>query len=245
MHLACRPRVLALAIAALLVAGSGTALEARPHRSPVITTAAAETAVVVPDPTAPLPTDAVPPPVVPPVEPPAPSDHGGPGPGRDASSHHRPPHRHRHRPRHPPRLPRLPSTGAQERAEAALVEAVPGVWRDALPVTIRIIEGTTSWASTTMELRIGRYHAEGRWSHLVSVIGHEFGHIIAFVHGSHAFDGAAPEGWPDPNHGPPAEAWADCVSEVFTGIVDPSSGMPPCPQPSLQWTANWLAAGPP
>ena len=134
---------------------------------------------------------------------------------------------------------------AEERVAAALVEAVPAAWRDDLAVTVVLIEGSTSWATPSGEIQIGRVHAEGRWSHLVSVLGHEFGHIIAWAYGSHAYNGAAPEGWPDPQHGPSAEAWADCVSEVFTGIVDPSYGMPPCPAHTRDWTAAWLGAGPP
>ena len=145
----------------------------------------------------------------------------------------------------PPPPPPPPPAGSQERSEAALAQAVPAAWRDRLPVTTHIIEGSTSYASRSMTINVSRYHADGRWSHLVSVIGHEFGHIIAYFYGTRAFNGAAPEGWPDPHHGPPAEAWADCVSEVFTEIVDPSYGMPPCPQPTREWTANWLAAGPP
>jgi hypothetical protein len=238
MPLSCRPRVLALAIAAVFVAGSGAALEARPQPPGLVVAAGDAPAVVVPDPT--LPPAAVAPPAPAAVVPTPPPTTAVPPPPPPTTVAPAPPP-----PPVPAPAPAPAFAGPLERAQGALVEAVPARWRDALPVTVSIIEGQSSWANSNMELRIGRYHAEGRWSHLVSVVGHEFGHIIAFRYGSQAFAGAAPVGWPDPGHGPPEEAWADCVSLAFTGIVDPSYGMPPCPQNSLQWTANWLAAGPP
>jgi len=222
----------------------GTGVEPREPVDPARLVVAATTtpAAVVPDPTVPVTPPPLPAPdadevIAPP--PPQPAPRADPAPEPEASVQ-------------PAAVaapaslsPPTPTAGPQERSDAALAEAVPAMWRDALPATVQIIEGSTSYASRSMTIRVGRYHADGPWSHLVSVIGHEFGHLIAFVYGTNEFNGAAPEGWPDPQHGPAAEAWADCVSEVFTGIVDPSYGMPPCPQPTLEWTANWLAAGPP
>lgn len=129
----------------------------------------------------------------------------------------------------------------EERIHAALAEAVPGRWRDQIRPHLELIEGSTSWATTPATLSISRTHAEGRWSRLLAVTAHEFGHLIAFAYGTQAYLGAPPEGWPDPGHGDPAEAWADCVAEAFTGIVDPSYSMPPCPPPTLEWTATWLS----
>jgi hypothetical protein len=95
---------------------------------------------------------------------------------------------------------------------------------------LKVIAGSTSYASSRGEISIGSYHASGRWSHLESVTG--------------AYGGAPPAGWPDPGWGATAEEWADCVSLAFTGIVDPSYGMPPCDGDSLSWTQSYLAAGP-
>jgi hypothetical protein len=130
------------------------------------------------------------------------------------------------------------------RVRAAFSIAVPEPWRVAIPVEIRLIGGTTSWADPTNVIQVARYHALGGWSHLVSVLAHEFGHLIAFRDGAGAFAGSAPPGWPY-NSRQPAEAWADCVSEAFTYIVDPSHGLGACPSDVLAWTATWLATGPP
>jgi hypothetical protein len=138
----------------------------------------------------------------------------------------------------------MPDTSLPERVDAAFADAVPPAWRVAIPATVRIIEGDTSWARGDLVIEIGETHAAGRWEHLRAVLAHEFGHLIAFEHGSGLYDGAPPADWPDPGYGHPAEAWADCVAQVFTGVADPSYGMPPCPSPTLDWTASWLATGP-
>jgi hypothetical protein len=78
---------------------------------------------------------------------------------------------------------------------------------------------------------------------LMTTIAHEFGHMIAFRYGAQSPFGAAPTGWPAYS-GNPVEAWADCVSAVFSGIADPSHGLPACGGSSLAWTADWLAGGP-
>jgi hypothetical protein len=118
------------------------------------------------------------------------------------------------------------------------------VWRNAIPVRFGIIDGRTSWSRTGGAIEIGTYHADGSRSHLLTTVAHEFGHQVAFTYGTWEYLGAAPAGWP--YAGPEAaEAWADCVALAFTGIVDPSHGLAPCPADSLQWTAAWLASGPP
>ena len=78
---------------------------------------------------------------------------------------------------------------------------------------------------------------------LMTTIAHEFGHMIAFRYGAQSPFGAAPTGWPAYS-GKPVEAWADCVSAVFSGIADPSHGLPACGGSSLAWAADWLAGGP-
>lgn len=245
MHAPVRRRPLALAIAAVHVTGlavlaAGTALAEAPvpgatGARPEITVAAvaaapavdATVAIAVPPAAPPPPAPSVPVPPAAPLAPALPAP--APPPEEPAAA------------APPGPAPALPI----ERVEQAFVEAVPPAWRAALPVQLRLTDGATSYATSPDLVIIGRTHAEGRWSHLLSVVAHEFGHLVAFRWGSGEYTGAAPAGWPDPGHGPSAEAWADCVAEAFTGIVDPSYGMPPCPQGSLEWTRQWLAAGPP
>ncbi len=134
-----------------------------------------------------------------------------------------------------------PGTGdLVARVDAALDAVVPGAWRAAIPVQVSIISGSTSWSFPGGSMQIGRYHATGSWSHLLTVVAHEFGHQIAFADGTQAYLGAPPSGWPYAGS-QPAEAWADCVSLAFTGISDPSHGLGDCPAATLAWTATWLA----
>jgi hypothetical protein len=129
----------------------------------------------------------------------------------------------------------------QARVEQAFADAVPAAWREGLPTTLRVILGSTSYATGPDLIEVGDGPASGSWSHLLSVVAHEFGHLIAFRYGSGEYVGAAPEGWPDPGFAHPAEAWADCVAQAFTGVVDPSYDLPPCPDATLAWTIRWLA----
>ena len=139
--------------------------------------------------------------------------------------------------------PPLPpaSVDLQARIEQAFVEAVPQSWRDGLPTTLRVIPGSTSYATGPGLIEVGDGPASGSWSHLLSVVAHEFGHLIAFHYGTGEVVGAPPAGWPGAGHPAPAEAWADCVAEAFTGIVDPSYDLPPCAPEALDWTTRWLA----
>lgn len=137
-----------------------------------------------------------------------------------------------------------PTMTAEQRVSAAFHEAVPARWQQILPVWLRIIDGATSYAQYPDVIEVAQRHVDGTWTHLVSVLSHEFGHLIAFSYGTGAFDGAPPEGWPDPGYAYPAESWADCVAQAFTGIVDPSYGMPACPDGSLEWTRSWLDSVP-
>lgn len=140
-----------------------------------------------------------------------------------------------------PAPPVAAPVSAADRVAEAFTTAVPASWRTALPVALSVIEGNTSWAHPDGRIEIARVHAEGSWSHLLSVTAHEFGHQVAFRYGSGAYDGAPPDGWPGPDQGDGAEAWADCVAQAFTGIVDPSYDLAPCPQSTVDWTAAWLS----
>lgn len=131
-----------------------------------------------------------------------------------------------------------------ERAMEALTSTVPAGWQRAISHRLEIIEGDTSWARSDGLLRIARAHATGDWDVLRFVVAHEFGHLVAFVHGTGQYAGAPPEGFP--YHGPrPEEMWADCVATVWTGLGWGSHGLPGCPGDALSWTRSWLSGGPP
>lgn len=132
----------------------------------------------------------------------------------------------------------------QERAEASYAASVPAAWRAAISVRIEIIPGHTSWADSQGRIRVSETHARSSAARLSAVMSHEFGHLIAFRYGSQAYPGAAPSGWPAYSDRP-EEAWADCVTTAFTGLVDPSHGLPPCTGDSLSWARSWLSQGPP
>lgn len=132
----------------------------------------------------------------------------------------------------------------EDRARRVFGSAVPEVWRADIEVRFEIIDGSTSWAYGDGRILVAQSHVDASEEYLADVLAHEFGHLIAFEYGTKAYTGAAPEGWPEPEHSP-AEAWADCVQEAFTGRANPSHGLPPCGGAQLDWAASWLAGGPP
>ena len=137
-----------------------------------------------------------------------------------------------------------PGTGdLLARAQAAFDGAVPTAWRQAVPVQLSIIEGSTSLSWTDGRLEVGTVHATGEWARLGAVMAHEFGHHVAFRYGAQAELGAAPAGWP-PSGEVPVERWADCVSNTFTGYGYASHGQAPCSGSSQTWTNDWLVPGP-
>lgn len=136
-----------------------------------------------------------------------------------------------------------PPTDPAVRVQATYEAVVPAAWRDAIAVNFKLIEGDTSWAAHDGTIQIGSVHYNGSDALLKATIAHEFGHLIAFRYGSQAFNGAAPEGWPAYSSRP-EEAWADCVSRAFSGVNDPSHGLPACSGDSLSWTASWVSPGP-
>ncbi|MGH9185015.1 MAG: hypothetical protein ACRD0U_04230, partial [Acidimicrobiales bacterium] len=135
--------------------------------------------------------------------------------------------------------PEPPTSGSLARALSALVQSIPAEWLAALPVDLSLRTGSISYAYPTGVIEISEGHAISRWSTLVLVTTHEFGHQIAYRYGTQAYFGAAPEGWPYAGASP-EERWADCVAIVFTGPNRYAS----CPDDALAWTADWLAAGP-
>ncbi len=142
----------------------------------------------------------------------------------------------------PTTAPAAPSR--QQRVEQRYAASVPAAWQVAFTVRSTIVDGDTSWAHPDGHIEIATSHADSGDAHLAVVITHEFGHLIAFRYGSGAYAGAAPAGWPEATSNP-AEHWADCVQQVFTGTLDPSHGLPPCRGDQLSWARQYLAAGPP
>lgn len=120
---------------------------------------------------------------------------------------------------------------------------MPAAWRSAIPVRLELIGGNTSWADPAGSIQVSEAHANGSLGNLKATLAHEFGHLIAFRFGSQEYNGAAPSGWPAYSDRP-EEAWADCVSQAFTGIVAPSHGLPACAGDSLDWTISWLSSRP-
>ena len=134
-----------------------------------------------------------------------------------------------------------PPADPHAQIEAAYASSVPAGWRDAFSVRFELIDGGTSWANTNGTITIGRRHLDRGDAVLRATVAHEFGHLIAFRHGSQDYLGAPPRGWPAYSSRP-EEAWADCVSRAFTGLSLPSHGLPPCDGASLSWAADWLAS---
>lgn len=135
-----------------------------------------------------------------------------------------------------------PAPTAVPSAEEVYRQVIPSAWRAVFSVRFEHIAGNTSWASSNGTIKIAERHRANR-SVLAVTIAHEFGHLIAWRYGTQAYNGAPPSGWPAYSQRP-EEAWGDCVSQVFTGIIGPSHGLPPCGGSSLSWTHAWLGSGP-
>jgi hypothetical protein len=138
-----------------------------------------------------------------------------------------------------PPAPAPAATDPLDRVLAAYQDTIPDHWKSAVPVHYELRSGSTSLSYPDGLESISTFHADGPFARLQFVIGHEFGHEIAFRYGSGAYAGAAPDGWPgaaDP------EAWADCVGVVFTGRPSPVASHQ-CPEgAALDFTRAWLAS---
>jgi hypothetical protein len=130
-----------------------------------------------------------------------------------------------------------------ERIRIAFETSVPAAWRSAIPVRFSVVAGDTSRAWSDLRIEVASAHVNGSEALLRTVVAHEVGHLIAFRYGAQRPFGSAPEGFPAYSDRP-EEAWADCVSHTFTGIDDPSHGLPSCRDGALSWARSWLGAGP-
>lgn len=230
--------LLAVGVGALpaATAAPGEVVATRPAAAVVsVVAAAAGTAVPVVDGLDPAPppptTTASAPATTAPPPPPSPSPSPPPAPPVTA-------------PPAPPAPPEPVRASPQSRVEQVFHASVPAAWRAVVPARLSVIPGSTSWAWGDDRIEVSRFHAEGSTSHLAVVLTHEFGHLIAFRYGSGAHVGAGPAGWPAATSNP-AEHWADCVQQVFTGTVSPSHGLPACSGDQLAWARQFLNAGPP
>lgn len=124
------------------------------------------------------------------------------------------------------------------RVMAAYQDTIPDHWKALVPVHYELRGDSTSLSFPDGLESISAFHANGAYARLQFVIGHEFGHEIAFRFGSGAYYGAAPEGWPGPAD---PEAWADCVGVAFTGRPSPIAAHQCTEGPALDFTVNWLA----
>jgi hypothetical protein len=125
-----------------------------------------------------------------------------------------------------------------DRVLAAYRDTIPDKWKAEVPVHYEVRAGSTSLSYPDGLEAISSFHATGSFVRLEFVIGHEFGHQIAFKFGSGAYNGAAPAGWPGPSD---PEAWADCVGVAFTGRPSPIASHQ-CPEgAALTFTVEWLA----
>lgn len=147
-------------------------------------------------------------------------------------------------PSQPPPTPGIGPVPEGATIEEVYALVVPEVWRASIAVEFEVIPGVTSYAVAKRTIQIAAPVARRGGPALAVVIAHEFGHILAYHHGSDTVAGSAPPGWPAATRNP-VEHWADCVSVAFTGIDDPSHGLPSCGGPQLEWARQWLAAGPP
>lgn len=135
--------------------------------------------------------------------------------------------------------PPAPALSGLARADAAMRQAVPAHWLNAVSPQLASIPGPTSWAHTHGTISVGTYHSDrASWGRLQSVMAHEVGHLIAFRYGTGDYLGAPPAGWPGPRD---PEVFAECVA-VAWGVPH---GSGPCPSDALNWTANFLVSGPP
>ncbi len=78
-----------------------------------------------------------------------------------------------------------------------------------------VIPGGTSYSSTNGTIKVSQWHIDQGGDVLCWTLAHEDGHMYAFNHGTGAYLGAPPAGYPD--NGDP-ECWANAYATALTGI---------------------------
>jgi hypothetical protein len=139
--------------------------------------------------------------------------------------------------------PAAPTTDGPAYAMELLRQVIPARWLAALPVSVHVISGKTSWSNWNGLIEIGDWHLFHDVPRAKNTLAHEWGHQVAWHYGTDAYEGAPPAGFPYGGR-TPEEQWADCVAQALTGTVFPSSGLGACPSDALAFTQSFLAAGP-
>jgi hypothetical protein len=156
----------------------------------------------------------------------------------------------------PPPAPEPPAARAASTAATAappvdgpgyaldlLRQVVPAPWLAALPVRVAVIGGQTSWSSWSGLIQVSSWHLFHAVDRAQNTLAHEWGHQVAWHYGTDEYEGSPPAGFPYGGR-TPEEQWADCVAQVLTGTVYPSSGLGACPGAALSFTRAFLDAGP-
>jgi hypothetical protein len=112
-----------------------------------------------------------------------------------------------------------------------------------VPGRFQVIPGKTSWSSWGGLIEIGDWHLTSSVARAKNVLTHEWGHQVAWLYGTDAFNGAPPAGFPYTG-GNGEEQWADCVAEALTGTSYPTGGLGRCPGDALTFTSAFFARAP-
>ncbi|MDQ4149654.1 MAG: hypothetical protein M3164_06680 [Actinomycetota bacterium] len=134
-----------------------------------------------------------------------------------------------------------------ERLHWAVEVAVPAEWRAALPIQWEV--GDTGRGHLALSYS-GRIVVSPRAlaappEVLLATVAHEMGHQITFYF-VHPGDGSPPPGFAEARGGgyrDVREAWADCVSRVWTGSLRRTTAEPEaCPSTAADWVAAEIAS---
>jgi hypothetical protein len=130
-----------------------------------------------------------------------------------------------------------------EYAMSLIGQVVPARWLAAVPVRFQVIPGNTSWSSWGGLIEVGEWHLTSSVARAKNVLTHEWGHQVAWLYGTDAYNGAPPAGFPHSGSNT-EEQWADCVAEALTGTSYPTGGLGRCPGDALAFTAAFFARAP-
>lgn len=126
------------------------------------------------------------------------------------------------------------------RANNAIQMYAPAKLRGTVPYRISVVNGETSYAWSDGRIQVSRGQFNDSWDHARFIALHEYGHLVAYRHGTKAYQGAPPAGFPagGGNH---AELWADCFATAMTGVTQwGTSGRSVCSPELARWTGNYI-----